>query len=166
VATSGSNLTEDVSLAKVTEEVADSVFFSHCCRVEGAPVVELILDISVDPKLQCTLAVGAWKRLCINIIGNALKYTAKGYVMVSLKIGPTKKKGRPVAILTVADSGCGMSQEFLENRLFKAFSQENELANGTGLGMSLVAKLLRGFGGKIKVQSAKNSGTVMTVSMP
>lgn len=59
-----------------------------------------------------------------------------------------------------------MSREFLENRLFRAFAQENELANGTGLGMSLVAKLVRGFNGKIKVQSAKGSGTTMTVSMP
>lgn len=59
-----------------------------------------------------------------------------------------------------------MSRDFLENRLFRAFSQENELANGTGLGMSLVAKLVRGFNGRIKVQSAKGSGTTMTVSMP
>lgn len=59
-----------------------------------------------------------------------------------------------------------MSRDFLENRLFRAFSQENELANGTGLGMSLVAKLVRGFNGRIKVQSAKGQGTTMTVSMP
>lgn len=127
--------------------------------------IDLILDISVDPTLKCKLVVGAWKRLCINIIGNALKYTAEGHVMVSLKISQHKRR-RPLAILTVSDTGIGMSRDFLENRLFRAFSQENELANGTGLGMSLVAKLVRGFNGKIKVQSAKGSGTTMTVSMP
>lgn len=85
--------------------------------------------------------------------------------MVSLKISQHRRR-RPVAILTVSDTGIGMSRDFLENRLFRAFSQENELANGTGLGMSLVAKLVRGFNGRIKVQSAKGSGTTMTVSMP
>lgn len=102
---------------------------------------------------------------CINIIGNALKYTVEGHVMVALRISKHKRR-RPLAVLTVSDTGIGMSRDFLENRLFRAFSQENELANGTGLGMSLVAKLVRAFNGKIKVQSAKGSGTTMTVTIP
>lgn len=62
--------------------------------------IDLILDFSIDPDLKCTLAVGAWKRLCINIIGNALKYTLEGHVLVSLKVSQHKRR-RPVAILTV-----------------------------------------------------------------
>ncbi|SMR56741.1 unnamed protein product [Zymoseptoria tritici ST99CH_1E4] len=165
LASGGSNLTEVVSLAKITEEVTDSIFFSHCCRVDGTPTVEFILDIDMEPDLQCDLAVGAWKRLCINIIGNALKYTTSGYVMVSLRMATPKDKP-PLAMLTVCDSGIGMTKEYMESRLFKAFSQENDLANGTGLGMSLVKKILQASGGQIKVQSAKDAGTVMTISMP
>lgn len=111
------------------------------------------------------ISVGAWKRLCTNIVNNALKYTPSGHVKVALDVS-TRETGEKHAILTVSDTGIGMSPEFLREGLFKSFAQEDSFAMGTGLGMSLVAELIKEFGGEIEVTSKKGAGTTMTVTIP
>ena len=59
-----------------------------------------------------------------------------------------------------------MSKEFVENHLFKPFSQENSFKEGTGLGMSLVAKIVAALGGQIEVRSEKGVGTTTVVRIP
>ena len=54
----------------------------------------------------------------------------------------------------------------MANHLFKAFSQEDTLSEGTGLGMSMVAKIVKAVGGKMEVQSAKGFGTTIKVTVP
>jgi hypothetical protein len=98
---------------------------------------------------------------------NALKYTSKGNILVKLSINPPQgAMKRPTAVFAVSDSGRGMSQEFLDHNLYRAFTQEDDLNEGTGLGMNMVAKIVKAMGGTIKVQSAKNEGTMVTVTMP
>lgn len=156
-----------LSLAKLTEDVADTSFYSHCCAVgpTASNKVDFVLDISAKCDFMIDEASGAWKRICGNLVGNALKFTELGHVAVSLKTLSRKRK-RPVAVLTVSDTGRGMSHDFVESSLFRAFEQENALSPGAGLGMSVVAKLVRGLGGKIEVQSSKDSGTTVTVAVP
>ncbi|PPJ50781.1 hypothetical protein CBER1_07460 [Cercospora berteroae] len=155
------------SLARLTEEVADATYYSHCCGTseEASSKVDFALDISPNADFHVRDMVGAWKRLCVNLIGNALKFTKTGHVAVSLK-SLSRKRKRPVAILTVGDTGCGMSPEFIDSGIFRAFSQENQLTPGTGLGLSVVAKLVKGLGGKIDMQSKKGLGTTVTVMIP
>jgi len=126
-----------------------------------------MLGRSVDINWKCRVPLGGWKRICINLVSNALKYTSEGYVRVSLKAEamPGKRK-RFNAIFTVTDSGRAMSKEFLENHLFEPFAQEDSLVEGNGLGMSLVAKIIGAMGGKIEVQSERGVGTTMTVTLP
>lgn len=100
-------LLETYSYAKITEEVCDSMFYSHCYNKEREIDVDLILDISMDANVYSSTDVGAWKRICINIINNALKYTDEGYVAASLKAG-SWKDGRPLAQFIVVDTGRGM----------------------------------------------------------
>lgn len=123
------------------------------------------MDLTPRSAIQCMISVGAWKRLCTNIVNNALKYTPRGHVRVSLDVSDHEKEDK-YAILTVSDTGIGMSQEFLQESLFKSFAQEDSFATGTGLGMSLVAELIREFGGQIEVTSKKGEGTTMTVTIP
>ena len=160
-------LGETYSYAKITEEVCDSMFYSHTYNQEphSATKVELILDMSGDANLQHSADVGAWKRICINVINNALKYTNEGHVAVSLRNG-SRKDGHPLIVLSVVDTGRGMSSEFLNNRLFRPFEQEDDLTQGTGLGMSIVSKLVHSLDGNIEVQSLKNCGTTITISVP
>ncbi|KAI5248512.1 hypothetical protein E4T43_01427 [Aureobasidium subglaciale] len=162
----------NVLLDELTEEVIDTAVYSFCCSKDGQTLnqrkVTVITDI--DPSalsLNCSIAVGAWKRLCINIINNALKYTERGYIVAALKlIPPMERQRRSRVRLTITDSGKGISKEFLTSQLFRAFAQEDDLSEGTGLGMSMVAKIVKNLGGHIDVQSKKDVGTTVAVTMP
>ena len=156
-----------VSLSSTTEAIVDSVFYSYYFTKHDRtqPHVDLIVDLAPDSDIDCLISVGAWKRLCTNIVNNALKYTPSGYVKVSLDVS-ARETGEKQAVLVVSDTGIGMSPEFLQQRLFKSFAQEDTFAMGTGLGMSLVAELIKEFGGEIEVTSKKGAGTTMTVTIP
>jgi two-component sensor histidine kinase len=156
-----------VSLARTTEAIVDAVFYSHYFsnRDHTRPHVDLAMDLSPRSATHCVISVGAWKRLCTNIVNNALKYTPEGHVKVSLDVIQNEAE-ETHAIFTVADTGIGMSPEFLRDSLFKSFAQEDSLAIGTGLGMSLVAQLVKEFRGKIDVKSKKGVGTTMVVTIP
>ncbi|KAK5121862.1 hypothetical protein LTR85_004433 [Meristemomyces frigidus] len=163
----------DVALDEVTEEVVETAVYSFCCSRDKETIlnrkVAVIFDIdrAADSNWRCRVPIGGWKRICINLVSNALKYTNEGYIRVTLRAEPIQgKRKRFNVVFTVTDSGKGMSREFVENHLFKAFSQEDSLMEGTGLGMSLVAKIVKAMGGKIEVQSEKGAGTTMTVTAP
>lgn len=131
--------------------------------------VSVYLDI--DPNFPWTFSVtpGAVRRILMNLFGNSLKYTREGTIRVSLTQEASTKKGRTrrrVVKITVADTGKGISEEFLRNDLFKPFSQEDSLAPGTGLGLSLVKQIVSTLGGTISIQSGINVGTKITVALP
>lgn len=64
----------------------------------------------------------------------------------------------------MSDSGRGISREFLKTKLFTPFSQEDTLASGTGLGMSIVQQIILLLGGDIDVKSQVDVGTAVTVT--
>ena len=105
-----------------------------------------------------------------NIMGNAIKYTPEGgtidYTVEEL---PCDRKGFGLFRFTVADTGIGMSGEYLEH-IFDEFSRENTSTvshiQGTGLGMSIVKKLVDLMNGKIDVQSEPGKGTTIAVTIP
>jgi hypothetical protein len=66
--------------------------------------------------------------------------------------------------ITVSDSGRGIGREFLKTKLFTPFSQEDTLASGTGLGMSIVQQIVQLLGGDINVKSQVDVGTAVTVT--
>lgn len=156
-----------VSLGRTTEAIVDAVFYSHYFTKHdrSQPHVDLIMDLTPRSATQCMISVGAWKRLCTNIVNNALKYTPTGHVKVSLDVSE-RETGGTFATLIVSDTGIGMSPDFLRENLFKSFAQEDSFAPGTGLGMSLVAELIKEFCGEIEVTSKKYEGTTMTVTLP
>lgn len=69
-------------------------------------------------------------------------------------------------ILTVADTGKGISPEYLQSKLFMPFAQEDTLTPGTGLGLSIVRSIVTMLAGTIDVQSTVGKGTTMTVVLP
>jgi signal transduction histidine kinase len=96
-----------------------------------------------------------------NLIGNAIKYTKKGYVRIVVEdVSPDK------LMVLVEDSGIGMSQKFMRN-IFTPFSQEDigqrREYEGNGLGLSLVQKFSEINNASVKVQSQKNAGSVFSV---
>jgi anti-sigma regulatory factor (Ser/Thr protein kinase) len=168
------DLETSVSLDDLTEEAIESTVYSFLCK-KGAsyePRASVILDIdrSRGVKWLCKLATGGFRRVCINLVTNALKYTPSGHIRVSLTQKPRAGSRRHFdAILTVSDTGKGMSKEFLENQLFRDFTQEDTLADGIGLGMHMVGRILHAIGGKIEVvsdQHGDQAGTSITVTVP
>ncbi|KAJ4365128.1 hypothetical protein N0V83_008746 [Neocucurbitaria cava] len=174
-------------LCVATEEVVEAVFSgSSYVPVRGAPIetasllsaespnpVEkrktcyIVLDMTAKEELIYNFPVGSWRRIVMNIFGNALKYTSSGYIYVSLQASESNKAADSLTTITlnVIDTGPGMSATFLANRAFQPFSQEDSHASGTGLGLSIVKQIIETTGGKIEVRSDHSSGTRFTVKV-
>lgn len=106
----------------------------------------------------------------MNLFGNSLKFTKKGFIQVSLKqeqsLTKSKRGSYNNLVLTVSDSGKGITSEFLHNRAFKPFSQEDSLSPGTGLGLSIVHQIAKALKGTVQIESQLRRGTSVTVKLP
>ncbi|RSL72048.1 hypothetical protein CEP53_001296 [Fusarium sp. AF-6] len=131
---------------------------------------DVAVFLAVDPSSSWAFSThpGPMRRIVMNLFGNSLKYTHRGLIKVSLQqtnpLCPDSKE-RWVT-LTVADTGVGIGQEFLQNSIFKPFAQENYLSSGTGVGLSFVKQVTTHLGGNISVSSRIGVGTTVTVSLP
>lgn len=99
-----------------------------------------------------------------NFISNALKFTPRGEVRVSVRL-----EGEGSVTFSVADTGIGIAPEHLRT-LFEDFAQVRsplqQRLRGTGLGLSLSKKLAELLGGSVDVQSEPGQGSVFTVTIP
>lgn len=98
-----------------------------------------------------------------NLVNNALKFTEKGQVLVSVQHEDDH------LLLSVADSGIGISREKLAS-LFEAFSQADQTITrkfgGTGLGLAICKRLAEAMGGTITVRSEQGKGSVFALRIP
>ncbi len=110
------------------------------------------------------------REIFINILSNAYKYTNPGgTVSMTLRECPSDREGWSIYETKITDTGVGMEESFLPT-LFEEFSREHSSTDtkvdGTGLGMSIVKRLLDLMNGEIDVESKKNVGTSITVRIP
>ena len=126
-------------------------------------IVCVLFDMSPSLSWNVNVNPGAVRRIVMNLVGNALKYTKRGFVAVSLRA--KVKVDKLEAIFRVVDSGKGISQEFIDNHLFTPFKQEDTFASGTGLGLSIVKQLTESLGGTIQVESTVGRGTEIELSL-
>lgn len=114
--------------------------------------------------------VGDWKRILMNLFGNSLKYTAAGFIHVSLRAARAETSSssstQVVVTIQVEDSGKGMSKDYRKYEVYTPFAQEDPVAAGTGLGLSIVRQLVVHLGGTIDVHSEVGYGTTVNVSVP
>ena len=132
--------------------------------------VEFRSDLA-EPKTPYVLADAVRIReVLVNILGNAVKFTNDGGT-ISFETGyhPGPDDRHIVARYRVADTGVGMSKEFVEH-IFDEFSQEENGARtqykGTGLGMAITKRYVDLMGGTITVESKKGEGSAFTVELP
>ncbi|KAJ5917873.1 hypothetical protein N7454_010248 [Penicillium verhagenii] len=133
--------------------------------------VDVVVDISKND-WSYKVQPGSLRRLIMNLLGNALKYTDNGLISVCVE-ATQLPKGRSqhqasedMVTLTVSDTGRGISSEYLRTRLYTPFSQENPLSVGTGLGLSIVRGIVDTLNGNINIQSRVGEGTIVKVSFP
>ena len=109
-----------------------------------------------------------------NLISNAYKYgKPDGYVRVSVKSQQNVEDiDGPVAVLRVEDNGVGIAEGELEN-IFRRFykgdksrTQDPEGQTSTGLGLAFVQKIAQVHGGKVKVISKLDQGSIFTIVLP
>lgn len=125
----------------------------------GAEQKGLSLIFTVEPGLPAWVDIDPERvrQVTINLLGNAIKFTDHGRVIVTLTSGNTPKS----LLLTVQDTGPGISAEDQE-KLFQLFGRLNSAnkKDGTGLGLALSAGLCRGMGGNVEVESQPGAGSI------
>mgnify|MGYP002587386456 FL=1 len=108
--------------------------------------------------------------VCTNLVSNAVKYTgAGGTIRCGVTQKPGEKAGWCDTVVTVADDGIGMSQEF-QKHIFEPFERERtstvSKVEGSGIGMGIVKKLVGLMGGTVEVESKIGVGSTFTVTVP
>ena len=108
--------------------------------------------------------------VCTNLVSNAVKYTgAGGTIRCGVTQKPGEKEGWCDTVVTVADNGIGMSQEF-QKHIFEPFERERtstvSKVEGSGIGMGIVKKLVGLMGGTVEVESKIGVGSTFTVTIP
>jgi diguanylate cyclase (GGDEF)-like protein len=125
----------------------------------------LAFYLDVDPSTPDRISLDRvrFRQVLVNLVGNALKFTAHGSVAITVGF---RENALDVA---VEDSGIGIPQDHLQE-IFLPFRQvENEMTSahrGTGLGLAIVDQLLRGQGGSVACSSAPGRGSTFTFRLP
>ena len=155
---------EPFRLAEAVEDVATLV---------SASVIEknLELIIRVDPRLPAQVVgdVGRFRQILTNMLGNAVKFTERGHVLVD--VGGEVRGGVARLKVRVEDTGIGIPAEKLHT-VFEKFAQVDGSSTrrheGTGLGLAIAARLVDLMGGKIGIESEVGRGSIFwfTASMP
>jgi signal transduction histidine kinase/ActR/RegA family two-component response regulator len=110
------------------------------------------------------------KQILFNLIGNAVKFTEKGYVRIRVeKRGDLQEAADIGLIITVEDSGIGIPAQY-HDAIFEAFKQKDGQSTkrfgGTGLGLSITKRLVEMMGGTIEVHSRENQGSRFLLLLP
>ncbi len=130
----------------------------------------LVFNMDIDSKLPSALFGDEVriKQVLINILTNAVKYTEKGSITLSISCEQTDKDNANLYV-KVQDTGIGMKKEDMKN-LFTQFQRLDEKRNrhieGTGLGMSIVVSLLEQMNSKLEVDSVYGQGSTFSFILP
>jgi PAS domain S-box-containing protein len=110
---------------------------------------------------------GKLRQILINLLGNAVKFTEKGGIVLRIRSFPAETAGAIRLVVEVEDTGPGIAPAELE-RLFTSFAQTSsgiKAGGGTGLGLAISREFARIMGGEITVASALGSGSTFTFEM-
>lgn len=155
--------TDEVSPAKLVGQVV--AVMHPQARSKGVR-----LRVEIDPSLPLSVYCSGThlREVLLNLIGNAVKFTDEGEVVVRLAVDEMTPRETTVTF-TVEDTGCGIPESDLA-RIFEPFMQadtsKTRRHDGTGLGTSYCKELIRLMGGEISLRSAVDLGTTVTFSLP
>ena len=134
--------------------------FSLAAREKG-----LVLEFTLHPGLPARMESDEARLLQIlfNLVGNAVKFTGRGFVRVDLWSLPPRPDGPTPLVFSVADSGVGIPDGRLQE-IFEPFAQGDhprpQSRYGVGLGLSIVSRLIILLGGELAVDNAPDGTTV------
>jgi len=125
--------------------------------------LELMVDLAPEVPLNLIGDALRLRQVLINLVGNAIKFTAKGEVVVSASLEQAGAVGSVARVhFTVRDTGAGIAPE-VQGKLFQAFEQGDSSTTrkfgGTGLGLAISKAIVEILGGRIWVESAVGAGS-------
>ncbi len=123
---------------------------------------EIKIDCSLAPKVAAFANREQLRQIVQNLVLNAVQAMKEGGVL-SLATKLMQVNHKEVVEIKVADTGLGIEEKDLK-KVFEPFFTDKE--KGTGLGLTIVGRIVDGYGGKIEIQSRINQGTVCTVRLP
>ena len=152
-----------MELVPVKYDTASLINDLYHSIIQRADSKGLALVTEVDGDLPCMLFGDDVRvsQVVMNLLTNAVKYTEKGTVTLTVSIAETNAQ-KVTLFISVKDTGIGIKEEDL-GRLFESFERLDEIRNrnieGTGLGMSIVTSLLKMMGSELKVKSRYGEGS-------
>lgn len=181
-----------VMLDEVLEEVIESVFAGFAFLEVGSVLqkaatpggiaprrheqpastadrTKVILDIQHGVNWHFLTQPGRWRLILMDLFGNALKFTQSGFIIITVvaspATAPSEKATESKVTVTVKDTGSGIDPEYLQYDLFEAFSQEDVLSSGNGLGLHVTGRTVSALGGDIQVNSQRGLGTEIVTNV-
>jgi signal transduction histidine kinase/ligand-binding sensor domain-containing protein/DNA-binding response OmpR family regulator len=146
----------DFSLRDCVEEVLKTL--APRANEKG---LELLCDIAPEVPETVLGDSGRLRQIILNLVSNSIKFTEHGEVSIKVEVVEEEREAR-IARFTVADTGIGIPSEKLES-IFSPFTQADASTTrkygGTGLGLTISARLAEMMGGKIWVESEVGRGT-------
>jgi len=150
-----------LSVLRIAQEVIE--IFSLRAKDKG---IELELEHNEVPR-YLMLDELRIRQILLNLVGNAVKFTSQGKIMIRLQYDIHPQFETPRLMMRVTDTGCGIPREDFQ-RIFEMFEQQNPHMNrtdGTGLGLAITKKLIQMMNGQIHVQSEVGIGSTFTVEL-
>ena len=130
--------------------------------------LELICDVSPDIPTQLLGDPGRLRQIILNLMGNSIKFTEKGEIVLRALCQPGAPEGYCRIHLAVQDTGIGISAD-KQKLIFEAFAQEDTTTTrrygGTGLGLSISSRLVELMHGRIWVDSQPGEGSCFQIEI-
>ena len=152
---------EPTDAARLVREIAASFGVTHqkdgleiLCRAGGLP------RLMLDPHRL--------RQIAFNLMGNAIKFTKKGFIEIRASFAPDASGQAGTFTLEVEDTGCGIKPDDLK-KLARPFVQVGAVSaqrGGTGLGLHICRLLARAMGGEMEIKSAIGKGTTFSIVVP
>jgi len=131
--------------------------------------LDIIIDIPKNIPNSLVIDTVRVRQILLNLVGNAIKFTQKGYIKITLSIQKIKnEKNKVNLIFSVEDTGKGIPKDQI-SVIFEAFEQvkgqDIKQFGGTGLGLSISSKLAKMMDGKLSVESTEGKGSTFTLTL-
>jgi len=137
----------------------------------GQRSIEMLCDIAPNAPAAVLADSGLLRQVLTNLVGNAMKFTEKGEIVVAVRLAEPLAVDAKRALLefSVTDTGIGIPTDKVD-RLFKPFSQVDSTTTrrygGTGLGLAISKRLVEAMGGQLAVRSVEGQGSTFYFSLP
>jgi len=156
---------QDFLLCQLLDDILSSLSITSADKK-----LELLSVVSANTSIQLNGDAIRLRQVLVNLIGNAIKFTTKGYVL--LDVSPINDdKQKPLLRFQIIDTGDGISEN-AQKKLFQPFNQlesydeTKHRQKGTGLGLSICKRLVKLMGGKIGVSSELGHGSNFWMEIP